>query len=66
MINFMKGELGQKVWNEIEEPQGYSYLSDAIEELDDQKVLFMLEKSLWKHQECVKILKKWIKKSTIN
>jgi hypothetical protein len=64
MANFMNGKLGTKIWEEIEEPQGHSYLSDVIEELDDEKVLFMMEQSLWKHQECVKILKKWIKKST--
>jgi len=62
----MKIGLGKEAWKQIELIQGYSYISDAIEEEDNYAALTIMERSLDYHKQCVKILKKLIKQNTIN
>ena len=55
--------LGVQLWRLIEVPQGYAYLSDdqTEEQSDDSKVLQSAQASLRWHQECVRILKEFLR-----
>jgi hypothetical protein len=55
--------LGEELWRRIENAQGGAYLSDAQtdDETDDEKVLRDAAISLRRHQECVRILKDFLK-----
>jgi len=58
-------DLGKQIWNQIESPQGYAYISDTIEEMSDFSALVEIERAVAWHKQCVKILNKIIKNSTM-
>jgi len=58
--------LGRKVWKEIETPQGYAYLSDAIEGMTDEQVMKIAGGALPYARQVVRILAKYKKGNTQN
>lgn len=62
----MKNKLGEELWKLIETPQGYSFICDDIEEIDDINRLLTIAKiALSEHIKCKKILEKFIDKILI-
>lgn len=45
-----KGEIGEQIWQLIEEPQGYGFVSDAIEDMPDEEA-FAIARGALRHTE---------------
>ena len=61
-----KHHLGRKLWKEIETPQGFAYLSDAIEGMTDEQVMKIAGGALPYARQVVRILAKYKKGNTQN
>jgi hypothetical protein len=57
----MNKKLGEKLWKQIETPQGYAYISDALCEMSDELVIEVAEIALTQAEKVVRILKKFLK-----
>jgi len=59
---------GRELWKKIEAPQGYAFIADSVEDVDDAQALRIAEAALTQAREVVRVLeafiKKWRKRNT--
>ena len=54
--------LGRELWRQVEEPQGFAFISDLVKEIPDEEVLRIASGALYYTEETAKILRRFLKK----
>lgn len=56
-------KLGKKLWDRIEAAEGRAYISDAVLEMPDKKVIVMAQVALAQFKMCVTILREFLREA---
>lgn len=55
-------KLGKELWGKIEQYQGWAFISDDVEDYDDEAVLRIAMAALYWERKAVKVLEKFLNK----